>query len=134
MKTSHLLSVITIILLISLVQPVSAWYSYSNPYISSENAHSSYTSDTIRSTTYFPGGKETSSTTIRKRTTTEYFLPYYYPQAQVAQSFCQPSSFRYREPYNSYNYRPSYYGNTYTTPYYYQPSYDPCLGHYNWRY
>ena len=71
-----------------------------------------------------PGGTKRITTMHIEETVTKQNLNYYPDYySNTAYPGVYPSNWRFKEPFN-----------TYTTPYYYQPRYDPYLGYYNWRY
>lgn len=103
--------------------------------------------DQISSTQTIDGITERRDISIKEKITIQSNPNYYGPSSYSSTYYYRPnqyvpayrythpsySNFRYQRPFNycDYNYCPI---NTYTTPYYYQPRFDPSLGHYNWRY
>lgn len=143
MVKKQLIALLPILILLML----SLASAYDGYYYPSDNTYKRtlYDYDKQSYTNYYSWGTEKVSTTTRTTRKIESYYPniYYSPSpvyhvsAPTSYSQYPSSNWRYKKPYNCYDYEcsPRYRNyNSYQRPYYYEPRYDSNLGYYNWRY
>ena len=118
-KKAILFSIALCFAVIAISNVSASYWDYPDYYNSYEKNTYSHINNAY-STAYHPWGIEKKTSYTTQKTIIE---KQYYPK------YRSYSYWRYDIPH----YFPNYY-NTYTTPYYYAPIYDPHLGYYNWRY
>lgn len=139
MNKKHYLALLPLLLLLS-SSLASAYDGYYYPGSSASSSKNTYKETTlyenkIVSNQDYYWGTEKTAYYIKEQTTIEKnYRPVYYHNYYPSYNYPSYSNWRYKEPYNCYNYDCNPYINTYTKPYYYFPRYDSNLGHYNWRY